>query len=96
MAVERGTTAEQRPVYASLEDLQHEVTKHQLQSPTLLIIGDVVALSTGWQAAHESGCSLVFPNHRTQGLPLSGGKSGSPTKIRSGEEAMACGPLGGG
>jgi len=73
VAVERGTTAEQRPVYARLEDLHDEVTNHQLQSPTLLIIGEVVALSTGWQAAVETGQSLVLPKHRTRGLALSSG-----------------------
>lgn len=73
VAVERGTTAEQRPVYARLEDLHDEVTTHQLQSPTLLIIGEVVALSTGWQAAVDSGQSLVLPKHRTRGLALSSG-----------------------
>ena len=70
MAVERGTTAEQRPVYASLENLHREVVAHQLQSPTLLIIGEVVALSRGWQAAQQSGSSLVLPKHVGRGIPL--------------------------
>ena len=73
VAVERGTTAEQRPVYARLEDLHGQVTQHQLQSPTLLIIGEVVALSTGWQAAEQSGRSLVLPQRRNRGLSLARG-----------------------
>ena len=95
VAVERGTTAEQRPVYATLKDLHGEVTEHQLQSPTLLIIGDVVALSTGWQAARESGCSVVLPKRRSRGLPLSCGNVVSPTVSTLSEQAMACKPAGG-
>ena len=58
-AVERGTTAEQRCVYAPLAQLTAEVARHNLQSPTLVIIGPVVSLSPGWQHAHASGSSLV-------------------------------------
>ena len=93
MAVERGTTAEQRPVYASLEDLHGEVTKYQLQSPTLLIIGDVVALSTGWQHSKDSGCSLMLPKHVSRGLPLSCGDHVLPPLHSYSEQTTACGPM---
>lgn len=35
-----------------------EVTTHGLKSPTLLMIGSVVALSPGWHMAESTGCSL--------------------------------------
>ena len=43
---------------------------HRLQSPTLLIIGEVVALSTGWQAAQRSGSSLMLPKHVRRGISI--------------------------
>lgn len=51
VAVERGTTADCRTVHATLDDLPAAVAAAALQSPTLLVIGDVVALSPGWEAA---------------------------------------------
>jgi hypothetical protein len=57
-------------VYACIDDLHREVTAHHLQSPTLLIIGEVVAMSRGWQAAQQSGCSLVLPMHMSRGISL--------------------------
>ena len=57
-------------MYACLDDLHREVMAHCLQSPTLLIIGEVVALSSGWQAAQQSGCSLVLPKHVRRGISL--------------------------
>ena len=48
VAVERGTTEDQRVVFASLRELHAEVTGEKLRSPTLIIIGQVVALSPGW------------------------------------------------
>ena len=50
VAVERGTTARQRAVYSTVEDLPLAVEEAALVSPTLIIIGGVVALSPGWQA----------------------------------------------
>lgn len=95
VAVERGTTAEQRPVYAKLEELHGEVMTHQLQSPTLLIIGDVVGLSASWQTAQKSGCSLVLPKLSSRGLPLSSGHVASPAISSFSEHALACGPSSG-
>ena len=51
VAVERGTTARQRVVYATVADLPRAVEAAALVSPTLIIIGGVVALSPGWQEA---------------------------------------------
>jgi Uncharacterised protein family (UPF0139) len=48
-AVERGTTPAQRVVYATVEELADKVEEAQLVSPTLIIIGGVVALSPGWR-----------------------------------------------
>ncbi|XP_073023384.1 S-adenosyl-L-methionine-dependent uroporphyrinogen III methyltransferase, chloroplastic-like [Primulina eburnea] len=47
-AIERGTTPQQRIVFAELQDLANEILSHQLVSPTLIIIGKVVALSPLW------------------------------------------------
>eukprot|EP00250_Pteridium_aquilinum_P021549 c25162_g1_i2 orf=365-1525(+) len=51
VAVERGTTAYQRTVFAELQDLPSKVAAAQLESPTLIFIGRVVALSPSWPAA---------------------------------------------
>lgn len=48
VAIERGTTPEQRTVYALLKDLVSSVSSAKLKSPTLIMIGRVVALSPGW------------------------------------------------
>lgn len=48
VAVERGTTAFQRTVFAELQDLPSKVAAAQLVSPTLIFIGHVVALSPLW------------------------------------------------
>uniref|UniRef100_A0A0D9V382 uroporphyrinogen-III C-methyltransferase n=1 Tax=Leersia perrieri TaxID=77586 RepID=A0A0D9V382_9ORYZ len=48
VAVERGTTPQQRMVFSMLKDLVNEVKSADLVSPTLIIIGKVVALSPFW------------------------------------------------
>lgn len=48
VAVERGTTADQRVVFASLSGLQEAAGAAALRSPTLIIIGRVVELAPGW------------------------------------------------
>ncbi|CAH9113225.1 unnamed protein product [Cuscuta epithymum] len=53
-AVERGTTLQQRSVFAELNNLADEVASHQLVSPTLIIIGKVVALSPLWPCSIEA------------------------------------------
>ena len=51
VAVERGTTPQQRIVFACLEDLQRQVAAAGLRSPTLIVIGEVVALAPDWPRA---------------------------------------------
>lgn len=53
VAVERGTMADQRTVLAPLEDLTDMVAGAGLQSPTLIIIGNVVTLSPSWRDQRE-------------------------------------------
>ncbi|WVZ69575.1 hypothetical protein U9M48_018343 [Paspalum notatum var. saurae] len=53
VAVERGTTPQQRLVFSLLKDLVDEVKSADLVSPTLLIIGKVVALSPFWVESSE-------------------------------------------
>ena len=48
VAVERGTTAEQRRVFAHLCSLPQATRTAALKSPTLVVIGSVVALSPLW------------------------------------------------
>lgn len=61
VAIERGTTPEQRTVYAPLKCLVSSVGSARLKSPTLIIIGRVVALSPGWgqQMGLESTAELA-------------------------------------
>lgn len=47
-AIERGTTPLQRTVFAELGDLANEIASAKLVSPTLIVIGKVVALSPLW------------------------------------------------
>lgn len=58
-AVERGTTAKQRVVHARLQDLAAAVGAAGLRSPTLLVIGEVVALSAGWRRFEASGEGII-------------------------------------
>ncbi|CAO2165651.1 unnamed protein product [Urochloa humidicola] len=53
VAVERGTTPQQRTVFALLKDLVDEVKSADLVSPTRIIIGKVVALSPFWVESSE-------------------------------------------
>ncbi|KAK2077150.1 hypothetical protein QBZ16_004784 [Prototheca wickerhamii] len=53
-AVERGTTPDQRAVFAPLGALPDAVERAGLQSPTLLVIGAVVSVAPGWEAALAS------------------------------------------
>ncbi|XP_047955615.1 S-adenosyl-L-methionine-dependent uroporphyrinogen III methyltransferase, chloroplastic isoform X1 [Salvia hispanica] len=58
-AIERGTTPQQRIVFAELKDLADEIATNQLVSPSLIIIGKVVALSPLWPHAMLETSSLV-------------------------------------
>ncbi|KAJ4977550.1 hypothetical protein NE237_008330 [Protea cynaroides] len=58
-AIERGTTPQQRVVFAELKNLIDEVTSENLVSPTLIIIGKVVALSPFWPHYSKEAAILV-------------------------------------
>ncbi len=58
VAIERGTTPEQRTVFAPLSMLAADVAAARLKSPTLIVIGEVVALSPGWALQRSSGSML--------------------------------------
>lgn len=57
VAVERGTTSEQRVVFDTLQQLHGSIKEAALQSPTLLVIGQVVALAPGWQDVQEAAAA---------------------------------------
>ncbi|KAF2319392.1 hypothetical protein GH714_015468 [Hevea brasiliensis] len=58
-AVERGTTPKQRVVFAELKDLANEIASAELVSPTLIVIGKVVALSPFWpHSSKEASCLM--------------------------------------
>ena len=42
--ISKGTTPEQKVVVGTLADIATKVSEHQIQAPTLTIIGDVVSL----------------------------------------------------
>lgn len=56
--VERGTTPDERMVYGPLSKLSEHVKDASLESPTLVVIGDVVGLSPGWRKFTGTGQSL--------------------------------------
>lgn len=58
VAVERGTTLDRRIVYSPLDQLVERTTEAGLKSPTLIIIGEVVALSAGWHEWEQLGRPL--------------------------------------
>ncbi|KAL5760542.1 hypothetical protein ACOSQ2_019380 [Xanthoceras sorbifolium] len=56
-AIERGTTPQQRVVFAELKDLADKITSSELTSPTLIVIGKVVSLSPFWpHSLKEAPC----------------------------------------
>jgi hypothetical protein len=57
VAVERGTTSEQRVVFDSLQQLHGSIQEAGLKSPTLLVIGQVVALAPGWQEVQHAAAA---------------------------------------
>ena len=52
--VSKGTTPEQKVVVGTLADIASKVSEHQIQAPTLTIIGEVVRLREQLQW-HERG-----------------------------------------
>lgn len=61
VAVERGTTLDQRSVAAPLYKLSHIVQNASFQSPTLIVIGRVVKLSPIWE---KRGTVIVGNEHQ--------------------------------
>ncbi|KAK0573881.1 hypothetical protein LWI29_015009 [Acer saccharum] len=56
-AIERGTTPQQRVVFAELKDLTDKISSAELISPTLIVIGKVVSLSPFWPySSKETPC----------------------------------------
>lgn len=68
--MERGTTPNQRIVFAQLDELSTAAHESGLQSPTLIIIGDVVALSPGWKKWTETGVAVQFGQEGCVGSAL--------------------------
>ncbi|KAE9584911.1 hypothetical protein Lal_00024386 [Lupinus albus] len=58
-AIERGTTPQQRMVFAELKDLAENITAAGLVSPTLIIIGKVVELSPLWPISTKENSCLM-------------------------------------
>ena len=77
VAIERGTTDQQRAVYAPVQSLPDLVAQHKLESPALIIVGPVVALSPGWRACQESG------NRLREGRWVASGSSPSPSSSQA-------------
>lgn len=65
VAVERGTTDNQRVVFGTLGDLSDRAGATGLKSPTLIVIGRVVALSPLWEAWEAEG--RPWPEKEEQG-----------------------------
>nr|CAB3477700.1 unnamed protein product [Digitaria exilis] len=66
VAVERGTTPQQRMVFALLKDLVDEVKSADLVSPTLIIIGKVVSLSPFWVESSEHDALQIENSYATE------------------------------
>lgn len=64
VAIERGTTPEQHTVFAPLGQLAADVAAARLKSPTLIIIGQVVALAPDWAKQASTGSSLGYDHRR--------------------------------
>ncbi|KDD76750.1 hypothetical protein H632_c118p1 [Helicosporidium sp. ATCC 50920] len=66
LAVEQGTTARQRAVFSTLEQLPEAVAAARLRSPTLLVVGAVVGSAPGWARRSSQGdlCILEGPQGR--------------------------------
>lgn len=62
VAVEKGTTPDQRVVWSPLEDLYQQVSEAGLISPTLIIIGNVVSLARGWNDTYSYSHSVLHEN----------------------------------
>lgn len=72
-AIERGTTPDQRVVWATLDNLAEEVEGAQLKSPTLIVIGKVVSVAPGWKVAMATGSYHDRPEAQVLPLPQTDG-----------------------
>jgi len=75
VAVERGTTPEQREVWAPLCEFVEAVEDAGLRSPTLIVMGQVVALAEGWEGASNTATAMPAP--LTSKQPREGAAVGS-------------------
>lgn len=66
--IERGTTAEQRRVVTCLGDLVSSIERHQMQPPTLIVVGEVVRLAHAMAESDEP--VSTFPEAETPGVAL--------------------------
>lgn len=62
MAVERGTTRRQRVVWGTVSQLPERAQQAGLKSPTLIVIGAVVALAPGWAQWEAAGRPVTVPH----------------------------------
>lgn len=63
VAVEKGSTEEQRVVWGYTQDLALRVAAHNLHSPTLVVVGHVVAFAQGWVDIMHVAESAASPTH---------------------------------
>ncbi|GBF93063.1 uroporphyrinogen-III C-methyltransferase [Raphidocelis subcapitata] len=68
VAVERGTTDAQRVAFAELAGLPAATAAHALRSPTLIVIGAVVALAPGWAAWAAAGMPRELAGEGARGV----------------------------
>ncbi|GLI70463.1 hypothetical protein VaNZ11_015373 [Volvox africanus] len=85
VAVERGTTAQRRVVYGPASQLHALASAAGLRTPTLILLGHVVALSSGWQEWNAAGRPLEWneastypPLRLNLNLNMTGGEDPGP------------------
>jgi len=74
VAVERGTTPRERRVFSTIGNLPAAVVAEKLRSPTLIIVGNTVALSPWWPWHALSG----------ESMEEGGGDAATPPRTRPG------------
>ncbi|OTG89241.1 uroporphyrinogen-III C-methyltransferase, partial [Acinetobacter sp. ANC 3832] len=57
--ISKGTTPEQKVVVGTLADIASKVAEHQIQAPTLTIIGEVVELREKFFGSLEPYCKNI-------------------------------------
>eukprot|EP00892_Ulva_mutabilis_P006900 jgi/Ulvmu1/4582/UM002_0311.1 len=71
LAVERGTAIDSRVCHGAASELAELTKQAELKSPTLIVIGAVVALSPGWRMWVQSSRPLVMPGPPPISIDLS-------------------------